>query len=263
MTLSGHLSSQQSLAFIGESDTAIQLLDEGIRIIEAWNAEGDRRVVGLHLMAQGYERLLKLTRALCELHQNGHLPTSRDARRWSHGLVGLLDGTIDHLETDLNSEAAAGGDSARRSWAPAREIRRAWRRQDIEFLRSDEHWRSLIQVLDEFASGGRYHNLDVMLDGRSVTGEPLDGWSACETALFRADSRWGKLMEADPVGFSKQWYPYLAGTQVGTLQRAARALTRAWTLGSASEPGKRLTGIIGRFLFLTEDNLSICPQYRQ
>ncbi len=131
MTLSGHLSMQQSLAFIEETDTAIQLLDEGIRIIEAWNAHGDRRVVGLHLMAQGFERLLKLTRAMCELQQNGHLPTSKDARRWSHGLVSLLDGTIDHLETDLNSEAAANNDGTTRSPSPADATRRSWRRQDI------------------------------------------------------------------------------------------------------------------------------------
>lgn len=239
MTLSEHLSSAQAVAFIEETETAVQLLDEGIRVIESWDGGVDRRIVGLHLMAQGFERLLKLTRSLCQLQQDGRFPKSHEARQWSHRLVELLDGTIGRFEADLDFTAR-----------PAIQ-------QDIDFLRSDPHWRRLIGALEEFASGGRYHNLDVML-----AGEPGDGWSDTESALFRGDPQWSKLMNDDPVGFGTQWYPYLAQVQVRTLQRAARALTRAWTLGPARDPGSRLTGVIKRFLFLTDDQLSACPPRR-
>lgn len=90
MALSEHLSSAQAVAFIEETETAVQLLDEGMRVIESWDGGVDRRIVGLHLMAQGFERLLKLTKALCQLQQDGKLPTSQEARQWSHRLVGLL-----------------------------------------------------------------------------------------------------------------------------------------------------------------------------
>ena len=253
MALSEHLTTQQALAFIEETDTAVQLLDAGIRNIEGWDAHGDRRIVGLHLMAQGFERLLKLTQAMCRLREDGALPTAKDARGWGHRLVELLDSTIDSLESDL-LDSEEWGDAS----APT-EIRRGWRQQDIKFLRSDERWRQLIQVLADFASGGRYHSLDVMLDGQSATAEPMDGWSACEMKLFQGDPRWYELMVNDPPGFSKQWYPYLAGVMVGTLQRAARALVRAWVWGPASDPGKKLTGAIGHFLFLSDDELSKCP----
>lgn len=101
-----------------------------------------------------------------------------------------------------------------------------------------------------------------MLDGQSSADGPGDGWSAGETALFHADPRWDELIKQDQVRFSEQWYPYLARIQTQTLQRAARALTRAWTLGPASDPGEKLTGFINRFLFLTDDQLSACPPRR-
>ena len=116
-----------------------------------------------------------------------------------------------------------------------------------------------IMLLDEFTTGGRYHNLDVMLDGHSRAEQPLDRWSALETELFRADDGWTRLMQDDPAGFGRRWYPHLAAVQVHHLQRTARTLARAWTLGSASDEGKRLTGVVRRFLFLTDDALRHCP----
>ena len=48
--------SGRMVAFIEEAETAIMLLDEGMRIVESWDGGFDRRVVALHLLAQGYER---------------------------------------------------------------------------------------------------------------------------------------------------------------------------------------------------------------
>lgn len=235
------LTLEQKLSFIEETATAVLLVDEGIRFIEAWEGGVDRRVVGLHLLAQGFERLLKLTRALGQLQLNGRLPTASESRKWGHRLVQLLDDTLEQFEAD--SDFAA----------------RSAIREDIRFLRTDRHLRGLFEVLEEFGNGGRYHDLDVMLDGQSSADSPIDGWAACEKALFDADPKWSRLVQQDPGRWGTAWYPHLAATQTRTLQRTARALARAWTLGPAKRIGKQLSGHLTRFLFLADDALGKCP----
>ena len=219
----------------------MMLLDEGIRIIESHDGGVDRRIVARHLAAQGFERFLKLTRALVHLRHDGRLPTAREAQRWGHHLLKLLDDTLNEFAKDMDFTA------------------RPAIRDDINFLRTDPLARKLLGMLDEFGTGGRYHNLDVMLDGHSSVDSPLDRWSASEMALFDADPKWNQLMQDDPAGFDRRWYPHLAATQTCALQRTARALARAWTLGPAQDEGKRLTGVVGRFLFLTDGALARCP----
>lgn len=233
--------SGRMIAFVDEAETAIMLLDEGIRIVESWDGGADRRVVALHLMAQGYERYFKLTLALALLRRTGRLPSAHEAQRWGHGLLKLLDMTLDEFHTVSSF------------------VDRPAVREDIASLRQDGVARQQLGILDEFASGGRYHDLDVMLDGHSRAEHPVDRWSALETDLFQQDDRWIRLMQDDPAGFGRCWYPYLASAQVHHLQRTARTLARAWTLGPASDEGKRRTGIVRRFLFLTDDVLGNCP----
>ena len=245
MTANRVLPPERVVSFIEETETAILLLDEGMRIIQAHNGGFDRRIVALHLTAQGFERFLKLTRAQALLTRGGELPSARQARQWGHRLLPLLDATVDELERDQSF-----------STRPAV-------RADLDFLRSDTRFRDLFAVLDEFATGGRYHNLDVMLDGRSAARSPLDRWNDYEMDRLREDAQWIRLMTTDPAGFGDTWYPHLAAIQIRILQRSARALARAWTLGPAQDLGRRLTGVIGRYLFLTDDELVRCPTRQQ
>ena len=194
---------------------------------------------------KAFERFLKLTRAQVVLFRSGNLPSAKDVRGWGHRLLELLDATVVELEGDVSFTA------------------RPAIRDDLRFLRDDKRFRSLFAVLDEFATGGRYHNLDVMLDGRSTTKHPVDRWSEYERELFDEDPAWLDLMKRDPAGFIKAWYPHLSKMQTETLQRAARAIARAWTLGPAKESGRQLTSIVSRFLFLTDEQLSSCPRRPQ
>ncbi len=236
------LPAERMLSFIEETETAVMLLDEGIRIIEAHNGIRDRRIVGLLLTGQGFERFLKLTRAQIVLSRSGNFPSVATVKVWGHRLLDLLDATLDELANDDSFTA------------------RPAIRDDLKSLRKDTRFRALFTILDEFATGGRYHNLDVLLDGRSMAHHPIRRWDEYEMELFREDPIWIQRMKGDPAAFSDAWYPHLAAAQTRMLQRAARALARAWTLGPAQEPGKRLTGVIGRFLFLTDDRLSHCPE---
>ena len=228
----------RSLAFIFETETAVTFVGEGIHIIAGWDATEDRRIVGLHLLAQGFERLLKVTKALIQLGEEGTLPSSRELRTsYGHVLPGLLDDVLAACRRD-------------QTFADRPAIT-----CDIEFLASDELWRAMLDVLSELGSGGRYHDLDTMLDGNARSESPLELWETIEMDICKADPKWLNLMESDPASFSRQWYPALAAIQTETLQRAARAITRMWTLGPARENGQTMTGTISRYLFLMDHQL--------
>jgi len=193
----------------------------------------------LHLLAQGYEQLLKVTHAVNRLITEGTFPTSHQLRReFGHVLTRLLDEIV----------AACRDDSAFMS-RPAIQ-------HDMDFLSADGHWREILDILSDLGSGGRYHDLDTMLDGKSAWDSPLDRWKSLEMAYWHDSHEWQALLKSDQAGFSRQWYPALAAKQTETLQRAARAIARMWTLGPAQQHTQRLTGIIGRFLFILDDDLS-------
>ncbi len=226
------------LAFIYETETAVTLVGEGIQSIAEWDGKEDRRVVGLHLLAQGFERLLKVTKALIQLGEEGALPSSRQLRTdYGHVLFDLLD---DVLAACRRNETFTARPAIR---------------CDIEFLASNDLWRAMLDALSELGSGGRYHDLDTMLDGSARSQRPLDLWETIEMDICKADPKWFALMESDPASFSRQWYPALSSIQTECLQRAARAITRMWTLGPAQENGRTMTGTISRYLFLMDDQL--------
>lgn len=232
------------LAFVYETETAITLLDEGVERLVAWEGGEDRRFVAMQLLAQGFERFLKVTKAVIQLNTEGTLPTSKQLRtEYGHGLSKLLDDIVAacRQDSDFTNRPAI--------------------RDDLDYLATDSHWRELVEILSDFGSGGRYHDLNTMLDGPSGALSPLQRLEDLEMDFCRADSSWSRLMQSNAASFQRKWYPALAAKQTETLQRAARAIARMWTLGPASENGRRLTGIIKRFLFLTDDKLST-PYYR-
>ena len=221
------------LAFIYETETAVTLVGDGIQSIAEWDGGEDRRVIGLHLLAQGFERLLKVTKSLIQLSEEGTLPSSRQLKNlYGHVLSGLLDDVLAACRRDESFTA------------------RSAIRCDIEYLASNDLWRAMLDVLSELGSGGRYHDLDTMLDGHAKSESPLDLWKTIEMDICRADPKWLALMESDPASFSRRWYPALAAIQTECLQRAARAITRMWTLGPAQENGRTMTVTISRYLFL-------------
>ena len=227
-------------AFIYATETAITLLDEGIVRIAAWDGGDDsRRFVAMQLLAQGFERFLKVTKAVIQLNTEGALPTSQQLRTgYGHRLSKLLDEIVTacNKDSDFTDRPAI--------------------QDDLHFLATDGHWREMVDILSDFGSGGRYHDLNTMLDGPSGAPSPLERLDALEMDYCRADPAWLQLMEADGAAFQREWYPAFAAKRTETLQRAARAVARMWTLGPASENGNMLTGIIKRFLFLTDDQLS-------
>ena len=229
----------RNLAFISETETAVAFLEEGIGRIASWDGGEDRRIVALHLLAQGFERFLTLTHALVQLSSEGALPTRKQVQdQFRHDLTKMLDEIVEECRRDDTY------------------IARPAVQGDIDFLTNDEHWREMLSVLSDLCSGGRYHDLDTMLDGQSAWQSPMDRWQSLEMTYCRTDPRWLGLMESNAASFQRQWYPALAAKQTETLQRTARGVARMWTLGPARAHGQRLSGVIGRFLFIMDDDLS-------
>lgn len=233
------LNLDQNLAFINETDTDVALLDEGIWRIASWDGGEDRRIVALHLLAQGFERFFTLTHALVQLSSEGVLPTRKQIQdQFQHDLTKMLDEIVEECRRDGTY------------------IARPAIQDDIDFLANDEHWREMLSILSDMCSGGRYHDLDTLLDGQSAWESPMDRWQSLEMTYCRSDPRWFKMMESNAALFARQWYPALAAKQTETLQRAARSVARMWTLGPAKAHGQKLSGVIGRFLFMMDDDLS-------
>ena len=240
--VSNGLNPGQVMSLVEETETAIQLLDEGTRVIAEWDGSEDGRIRGLFSMSQGFERLLKLTLMLI-LYGEGVQPSGEQFKKeYRHRLLPLLD--------DILAKARADADLMQR---PAL-------RGDIDFCATDKHLREMLDIFGAFGEKDRYHNLDVVLDGHSSADDPMRRWEALETAIHSEDPKWYRLMASDPALWSERWYPHLAATQIETLQRVARFLVRLWTLGPARADGQRLSGLLTRFLFLTDDHLASLPR---
>ena len=72
------------MSLVEETETAVKLLDEGIRVIAEWDGGEDKRIRGLFSMSQGFERLLKLTMTLI-LYVEGAQPSAeRFKKKYGH-----------------------------------------------------------------------------------------------------------------------------------------------------------------------------------
>lgn len=238
--MSNDLSPGQVMSVVEETETAIKLLDEGIRVIAEWDGGEDNRIRGLFSISQGFERLLKLTMTLI-LYGEGAPPSSTHfkKKRYRHRLLPLFEEILDKARANPDLMQAL--------------------REDIDSCASDRHLTKMLDILGGFGEAGRYHNLDVLLDSSSRADDSMSRWEELEIAVLREDPQWHRLMESNPVLFSRTWYPHLAARQVGTLQRAARLLVRLWTLGPAQGHGRRFSGLLKRFLSLTDDQLASLP----
>ena len=120
-----------------------------------------------------------------------------------------------------------------------------------------------IGILGDFGQGGRYHDLDVLLDGSGNQSRgPLDRWREVEMWIYqhKEDTAFlNRLMHNEPGAVGGEWYPRLARIQVACLQRAARALCRIWTLGPLQGDARFATGLIGRFLYLQDHQFHGSP----
>ena len=236
------LSTNQDLALIQETETSVFLIHEGLLAYDRLSGANDFYHGPLALLAQGFERLMKVVICLGQLETEGTLPTPRQVKKYGHNLIALAD-VIVNL-----SEGTGYADS------------RPAARLDIDFMTGDERLRELLAVLTDFGEWGRYYNLDTLLNrtGHVATrDDPAASFQRIESRIVDQHPQWIPKMKGR--GFDDV-YSGVKAELITTLQRFARALCRMFTLDSLGDPGRRLQPVMRVFLFLRDEDLHTVPR---
>lgn len=231
------LSPLQVMALNREVEAGVRLSQEGIEALRRLDGANDFYHLPMQLLAQGFERLLKLTLALAELQTTGGLPPSKRLRTdYGHDIVALTDAVLERVANQ-----------------PAY-VRRPAVQEDLHFIRHDAHLRRMLAVLSTFGKWSRYYRLEEFLDPDGVAPEddPDRAWEAIETEILRRHPDW--IQQLDPKAGGRA-FETIARDITTTLDRFARAITRMWTLGALHEEAKRHLGTIKGFLFLRDHEL--------
>lgn len=224
---------EDGAAIIEELDAAIPMIRSGLESLVQTPDRPRNLDVAMQNLAPGFERLLKLTYILAAAHLQGGRPDWRVLKGHSHDLCGLLDSLVDLV-------AEAEGYSTRPAVVA-----------DIEFMRSDEGLRALLEVLSHFGQYGRYRRIDDLVKDQRVgaDGEPSRRWEEIEQELV-----WVRPDVDDIVDSMDLLTPATFAT-TAVLQRLARAITRMWTFGTLGEENTIHYGVLSVFGRLDDDDL--------
>jgi hypothetical protein len=98
-------------------------------------------------------------------------------------------------------------------------------------------------------------SLETILGAAELPDDSDRVWSEIETVCLNAMPHWQAKLAGDTNEFAG-FYSAMAARLRATIQRCARALSRTWALGPLGEPGKRFTGVLQPYLFLTDAELA-------
>jgi hypothetical protein len=232
---------RQHLALINATETAVFLTVEGLISLDSLDAANDFSHLPLQLLAQGYERLLKVVWSLSLLEQEGHLPTQQQVKEQGHDVVRLTDELVGLCRACGYADQSAAA------------------RDDVDFMAHDPRVRELLAVMADIGRKGRYYEIDAFLDPSAAESlsDPRKAFAAVELRVLQAHPEWEARV--GKPGFSEFFPRVLNPELTSTLQRFARAVVRLLTLGPAKERGRILTGVVGPFLFLTDEQLEMPP----
>ncbi|HET8955119.1 MAG TPA: hypothetical protein VFN18_05625 [Solirubrobacterales bacterium] len=224
---------EDSVTVIEELDAAIPMICSGLGSLVQTPDRPRNLDVAMQNLAPGFERLLKLTYILAAAHLRGDRPDWRVLKGHSHDLSGLLDSLVE-LVADADGYATRPVVVA-----------------DLEFLRSDEPMRSLLEVLSHFGKYGRYRRIDDLVKEQRVgaDGEPSRRWEEIEQELV-----WARP-DVDEIVDSMDLLTPATFETTAVLQRLARAITRMWTFGALGEENTIHYGVLSVFGRLDDDDL--------
>lgn len=238
---SPQLTTEQEVALIQEVENSVLLVHEGFLALNSLSGANDFYHGPMQLLAQGFERLMKVVVCLWQLESRGALPQLSEIRKLGHDLVALAD-EITRLAKQ----------SQYRDSRPALQ-------DDIDFIAGNRRLRELLSALKDFGKWGRYSDLDTLLDPNgpgAQRDDPVVALQAIETRILTDRPELIRKMKGP--GFNDV-YGFIKGEVIATLQRFARALCRTFTLGPLGNRGQRLVGQVGTFLYLDDAELSTVP----
>lgn len=226
---------EDGATIIMELDAALAMIRAGLAALGARPRNLD---AAMQQLAPGYERFLKLTYILAQAYLQGSRPEWKTLKGHSHNLLGLLDALVE--------SAGQAHDYTTRSVVV----------EDLDFIRSDEGMRGLIEVLSRFGKNGRYARLDDLVKDDRVgpDGDPSRRWEEIEQELVWARPDAGEIAESmellAPATFEVR----------ASLQRLARAIGRMWLLGALGEEGTTHLGALSDFTQIGEEELGMETQ---
>jgi hypothetical protein len=226
------LTVQQKVASALEARTAIGLIEAAIGNFQRLDGANDEVHLPLQLLAQGFERLLKLTLAFVTYEQTGSLPTAAELK--THDLEKLLEALMAKAATD-------------HAYASRPAVK-----DDLAFLAKDPLFLLCLNIVASFAKRDRYHDLTVLLSGSAPSSSPAHTWSEVENALLDRHPEWrARLADASFDG----WWEVMGTEVTALIERFTRALARMWTFGPAQRLGKPLTAEVYDFVTLPDSEL--------
>lgn len=230
----------RGLALAQETDHAVQLLTRGLESLLLRDTVDTQSHSTQQLLAQGLERLLKLTIIFQHVRQHAGYPTEREIKgKIRHDIIRAAHQVTETAASDPTFAARpAAGD-------------------DLDFVRTNPVLHLLLRALSHFGEpAGRYHNLNTVLGAQNGHIEsPQAAWEAVERAARAGDS--GLL--TDLASFN-------SSTRAGAIneinrrvyavvQRYLRFLARTWAWSAGGDPARPYSTALHCWLMLDDDKL--------
>ncbi len=226
----------RNVALSQELETAIRLIQVGLRELQAIDGVNDFYHLPLLTLANGFERYLKVIVCLRFQEENARFPTYGELFRGrdGHDLTKLLRRVIDGCFSNTYVNRIPVG------------------AEDIAFLRTNDRLHEVVGILSSFGQAARYYNLDLVVGRTPETDSPEDEWCRLEGALLEARQ---DLRNAVGVDELDRIYAYLGTELTVLLERFARALARLFTIGRLGELAKRNMTYVVPFLMIRDSEL--------
>lgn len=226
----------RKICLLNEVDTSIKLLKKGMGDLQNISGKNDFYHAPILMLSSGYERLIKclLCLALMDDNMNFKEQPFETSERKGHNLDYLLDKLLSICEQKNYS-----------SKFPAA-------KKDIDFLSKDAYLRKIISLLSDFAQGGRYYNLDMVLQRTSRYDDPIEGWSRIESTILQ--ERKDLLQKMNNNNLSNV-YEEINRELIIVLEKFARALARLFTLADFGSFAKQVSPLVYDYLMLMDKEL--------
>ena len=226
----------RKLCLLREVETSIKLLKKGMGDLQNISGANDFYHTPILLLSSGYERLIKCLLCLALRDDEGEFiePPYETSKGKGHNLDYLLSRLLSVCEQKNYS-----------SKFPAAKA-------DIDLLSNDKDLIEIIALISEFAQGGRYYNLDMVLKGTSNYKDPAKGWDKIESTILQTRE---DLLKKLNNGDLDEVYKEINLELIITLEKFARALARLFTLADFGDFAKQASPLVYAYLMLMDKEL--------
>jgi hypothetical protein len=227
----------KKLSLCHEVELAIYYIRKGIGEINRISLSNDFYHLPILCLTAGIERLMK-----CILITDSYI----SHKIFPPNKTKYLKGSLGHDLNRLLEEMIIIGKNSKSLMS------REATRNDIDYMENNEEFRQLVLILTEFATFGRYHNLDSLFKNSS---DPIQDFMNFEYKIAAKNNI--------DIGVEKDPYKRINKIIILIIEKFTRGLCRFFTLGDFKDVGKLLSISTYDFLFLRDDQLGECNYLKE